>query len=248
MTPDFDRERLLREQPPSTRGPRPFLGSPAFVGSVVTATPAPVGKYLILNPLAITGPEVEGGAGSYSTGFGMPPRVPALLLGPHDAATGDYLIARFVGYRWVCEKGTPGGGDIPISIPGCPCASQPPLIDMTSSKPASNNQIFQSAFLQYGPTPGPLLPVVLTPNSYLSTASFPDPILSADFRYFLTCSLGAYILTRVYVTSPFGSPFRDSIRYKWVPGFPGNICTPFSMTNGQIFAGGDSSCIVTLSG
>lgn len=149
--------------------------------------------------------------------------------------------------QWVFPHRNSTGSGPPVSIPGCPCALSPATINMVSSKPASNNQIFQSATLQYGPTPSSLLPVVLTPSSYLSTSSFPDPILNASFYYFLTCSLGAYVLTRVYVTSPFGSPFRDSIRYKWVPGFPGNICTPFSMTNGQIFTGGDASCVVTLS-
>lgn len=148
-------------------------------------------------------------------------------------------------YRFVYpRKGK--AADICCIIPGCPCALSPRHIQMTSSKPLSNNQIFQSALLEYGPTPSALLPVVLVPNSYLSTTSFFDPILSVPFFYFFTCSIGAYVLTRVYVASPFGSPFRDSIRYKWVPGFPGNTCTPFIMVIGQIFAGGDASCVVTL--
>jgi hypothetical protein len=146
------------------------------------------------------------------------------------------------------RRGSSGGGTN-SGIPGCTCSPMPNTINMVSSKPASNNGIFQSATLQFGPTPGPLLPVVSAANSYLSTTTFFDTVLAVSFYYFLTCVTGQYVLTRVYETSPFGSPFRDSVRYKWTPGFPGNSCgPPFTMTNGQIFLGGDSSCIVTLSG
>jgi hypothetical protein len=138
-----------------------------------------------------------------------------------------------------------GGG---VSIPGCPCAPTPTSLTMVSSKPSSNNGIFQSAVFAYGPTPAALLPVVLTPNSYLSTASFYDPVLKANFWYYLTCYFGAYVLTRVYITTPVGSPFRDGIRYTWFVGLPGNTCTPFALTVGSMFSGGDTSCVVTITG
>ena len=143
------------------------------------------------------------------------------------------------------RKGTGGGT---ITVPGCPCTSSPVTIHMTVTNPTLNNHIFNSCTLQYGPTPSSLLPVVLLANSYLSTATFFDPILGVSFYYFLTCTINSYVLTRVYPSSPFGSPFRDSVRYKWVPGFPGNTCTPFSMTSGQIFLGGDPRTTVTISG
>lgn len=133
-------------------------------------------------------------------------------------------------------------------IPGCPCSSSPINLTLTSSKPSSNNGIFQNASIHYGPTPSSVLAVVFTSNSYLSTTLFFDTILASYFYYFLTCSINKYLLTRVYPSSPFGSPFRDSVRYSWTPGFPGNTCSPFSMTNGQIFSGGDASCIVTVFG
>jgi hypothetical protein len=218
---------------------------PSMVGQVfaITAVPTTADVFVAIHPVDVLGAETEGGAGTLVVNTAV--TVFSYIIGVPPAA-GDFVLARWMGNRWAAERwGT--GGSIIIIVPGCPCASQPATITMTSSKPLSNNQIFQNATLQYGPTPGPLLPVVLTSSSYLSTTSFPDPILSVPFYYFLTCSLGAYVLTRVYVTSPFGSPFRDSIRYKWIPGFPGNTCSPFLMTNGQIFAGGDASCIVTLS-
>lgn len=134
-----------------------------------------------------------------------------------------------------------------VIVPGCPCTSSPAVIAMTSSKPASNNEIFQSARLLYGPTPSTLLPAVLLSSSYLSDTSYNDPILGAAFFYFLTCTINSYVLTRVYPTTSITSPFRDLVRYKWVPGFPGNDCgPPFQMLSGQIFLGGDATCIVTL--
>jgi hypothetical protein len=136
----------------------------------------------------------------------------------------------------------PGG----VNIPGCPCSSSPSTLYLHSSKPSSNNGIFKNATLVYGPTPAGLLPVVLTPNSYLSTTSFTDPVLKAEFYYYLTCYLGAYVLTRVYLQTPVGSPFRDGIRYTWFVGLPGNTCMPFSLTVGSMFQGGDTSCVVTV--
>lgn len=150
--------------------------------------------------------------------------------------------------QWVFpHRGSSGTGIGTVTLAGCPCTASPTTIHMTSSKPDSNNQIFQSATLVYGPTPTPLLPVVLTTSSYLSTSSFLDPILNLPFFYFLTCSINSYTLTRVYVQFIGGGPGRDSVRYKWVPGFEGDTCTPFLMSVGQMFPGGDTSCVVTLS-
>jgi hypothetical protein len=237
QTQDTDRRRGCVE---------PLTAFPTLVGQVFgnPTVPTAVGQYYAVHPVDVSGTEQEGGAPVLAVDTSRLFFVD--VIGPKPAVAGDYLLCRFVGNRWVADRMGKGQA-VGVIIPGCPCAQSPATITMTSSEPSSNNRIFQSATLQYGPTPSSLLPVVLTPSSYLSTSSFPDPILNVPFYYFLTCSLGAYVLTRVYATSPFGSPFRDSIRYKWVPGFPGNTCTPFLMTNGQIFAGGDASCVVTLS-
>jgi hypothetical protein len=156
----------------------------------------------------------------------------------------------FAGQDWrfrFFRTGTGAGTD--INTPGCACSTTPATITMTVTNPSLNNQIFNSCTIQNGPTPSSLLPVVLTANSWLSTTTFSDPILGVPFYYFLTCTIGKYVLTRVYVSSPFGSPFRDSIRYQWVPGFPGNTCGShgtWAMTNGSIFVGGDPRTTVVL--
>jgi hypothetical protein len=136
-----------------------------------------------------------------------------------------------------------GGG---VSVPGCPCPSTPATLFMHVNDPTKNNGIFQPCTLQYGPTPAPLLPVVLATDSYLSTAPSFDPVLMANFYTYLTCYLGAYVITRVYITSPLGSPFRDRIRYTWFVGLPGNTCSPFSLALGSIFEGGDATEVVTI--
>jgi hypothetical protein len=225
----------------------PLTAFPTIVGQVFgnPTVPTAVGQYYSVHAVDVWGKEAEGSAASLSVDTSRAFLVD--VIGPKPAVAGDYLICRFVGHRWVADRMGGKGQSVSISIPGCPCSQSPATITMTSSKPSSNNQIFQSAVLQYGPTPSALLPVVLTSSSYLSTATFSDPILNVPFFYFLTCTINSYVLTRVYPSSPFGSPFRDSVRYKWVPGFPGNTCAPFLMTNGQIFLGGDPSCVVTLS-
>ena len=163
------------------------------------------------------------------------------------AVAGDYLVCRFIGNRWAADRMGKSQPPTGVLIPGCPCTLSPTTLYMTSSKPQSNNGIFQSAVFQYGPTPSSLLPVVLATNSYLSTSSFLDPVLNCQFWYYLTCYLGAYVLTRVYVQSPLGSPFRDRIRYTWFVGLPGNTCSPFLLSVGSIFSGGDATCVVTIS-
>lgn len=135
-----------------------------------------------------------------------------------------------------------------IIVDGCPCAYAPATLYVVTSDASKNNQIFNNCTLQYGSTPADLYDVVHSDYSYLSTATFDDPALGVPFSYLLVCSIGAYLLTRVYVTSPIYSPFIDIDRYSWTIGFPGNVCTPFSCMNGQIFQGGDASEVVTVTG
>jgi hypothetical protein len=81
-------------------------GSPAFVGQVTTASPA-VGKFLKVNPVVLTGAESEGGAGTQTVDTTT--TVVVLALGPAAPVTGDFVVCRFVDYRWVTEQTTPGG-------------------------------------------------------------------------------------------------------------------------------------------
>lgn len=75
-------------------------GSPAFVGKVVTASPA-VGRYLLVNPVTVTGDETVGSLGAYSVDTST--TVPVYLVGTVAPSTGHNLICRFVDYRWVAE-------------------------------------------------------------------------------------------------------------------------------------------------
>jgi hypothetical protein len=91
------------------------------------------------------------------------------------------------------------------------------------------------------------LPLAIGANSYLSTASFTDTSTGDQFWYHFNCYVGYYALTRVYVTSQYGSPYRDLIRYRWPIGTGGNSCKPFLMAYGQLYLGGDPACVVTVS-
>jgi hypothetical protein len=217
-------------------GDNPFLGV-VFANPTVPTVP---NVFYSVHPVILTGSQVEGGGLTTVPISSVTDLV--LVLGTTPCVAGDQIVYYRVENRWVSQRFATGGGTTIVTIPGCPCTGSPECIGMTVTDPSGNNQIFQNAILKYGPTPSALLPVVFTPTSYLSTTTFFDPILNVDFFYFLTCTINSYVLTRVYVSSPFGSPFRDSVRYKWVPGFPGNDCgpsPPFAMTNGQIFLGGD---------
>ena len=108
--------------------------------------------------------------------------------------------------------------------------------------------MFQDATIQWGPTPSGLLALGLGTNSYLSTATFPDYTSGDQFYYLLSCYSGSYVLTRVYITSIYGSPYRDMIRYLWPIGYLGNTCSPFSLPQGQMYIGGDPSCVVSITG
>jgi hypothetical protein len=251
MTPEpyrriLDRQTNMQEAAGRRGCVAPLSAFPTLVGQVFAnpTVPTSTGQYFSVHPVDVSGPEQEAGAGVLTTDASRTFLVD--VVGSKPAVAGDYLICRFVGNRWVADRmGTsqPPG----VFIPGCPCALSPATLHMTSSKPQSNNGIFQSAVLQYGPTPAALLPVVLTPNAYLSTSSFTDPVLNAEFWYYLLCHFGAYVLTRVYVHTPLSSPFRDAIRYTWFVGLPGNTCTPFLLSTGSVFPGGDATCVVTIS-
>ena len=158
---------------------------------------------------------------------------------------GSIKLSRLVDFRWVSSNSS---STVHISVPGCPCAYIPTTLNMTSSKPSSNNQIFQNATFNYGPPPAGLAALNLGTNCYLSTAQFKDFSTNDMFWYYFSCFQGFYILTRVYAVSTYSSPYRDQIRYRWLAGTTGNTCTPFSLTAGAIFSGGDASCKVAISG
>ena len=238
--------RIRRAQRPDCYQ-RSGKGIPAFVGQVTTTQSLiGIGKVLVVarcQPLAPADTE-----GSTPT-FGMDGANEfATLIGPGTPNTGDYVLVERTDYRWVTEhpNATTHGGRVVIL--GCPCPTSPITLTMTSSAPASNNHILQSATLTYGPTPAALAALGIGQSAYLSTATFTDFSTGDQFWYYLSCYLGYYILTRVYATSLYGSPYHDMIRYRWPISDPTNSCNPFALNTGQIFSGGDPSCVVTVTG
>jgi hypothetical protein len=224
-------------------------GTPAFLGKVTTAAPA-VGKFLLVDPVLALGPEAEGGTPVFTVsvpGAG----IAVYLLGPAVPATGDYLICRHVDHRWVAERGTNGGGGsggVGV-IPNCFCTTVPATLTMTSADEMCNYQMFRSCTIQYGPTPACYAALNLPANTFLSVQTFPDPLSNgAIFQYFLTCLYNQFSLTRIYCTSPYGSPYRDGVLYSWVLGGYGNTCSPFRLDSGSAYPGSDATCGVTIDG
>jgi hypothetical protein len=246
---DFERIRLARAGLRWLDDNLAGGGVPAFLGQVTTASSLiKVGSFLMIRPNTVLGAEAEGGSGLF-TPVGSA-TVPVYLVGPSKPATGDYLVCRYVDNRWVAERmdSAQSGNSIATGVmPGCFCNPIPATLSMTSFSPTCNYGMFQSCTIQYGPTPSDYLDLNIGINSYLSDESFPDVIANnAEFRYLLTCSANQFNLSRVYLQSPYGSPYRDGLLYSWLVGGYGNTCVPFSLTSGLSYAGSDQSCLVTI--
>lgn len=137
----------------------------------------------------------------------------------------------------------------PVQVPNCFCDPVPSTLSMISSSSTCNYGMFQSCAIQWGPTPIGYADLDLGAYSFLSVESFPDAIANgAMFQYLLTCQYNQFNLSRVYLSSPYGSPYRDGILYTWVLGSYGNSCIPFELTNGVSFAGSDADCYVQIFG
>lgn len=148
-----------------------------------------------------------------------------------------------------------GGGGDPYGgindIPFCFCQDTPDTLTMVSLSETCNYNMFQSCTIQYGPTPAAFLPTQIGANTYLSTEGFPDPVAGgAIFFYYLTCQYNVWSLSRIYLTSPYGSPYLDGVLYSWLVGGVGNTCAYDSLhlNNGIAFQGSDASCFVTING
>ena len=244
---DFARLRNSNQIRTSQGPSRDSASLPSFVGQVVSSgSSIAVGHFLIVSPTSVLGVETEGGAGNLViAGKSL---IPVYLLGPGLPSMGDNLICRFVDHRWVTERtgGSgqgPGTGNIPY--PGCAC-SVPPTLTMTSANSTCNFNMFQSCTIAYGPPPPGFSNMALGPKVWMSTKSFLDPIANSLFYYYLGCNYNQFYLTRLYATSPYGSPYRDATLYTWLVGSYGNTCVPFKLDNGSPFQGSDISCFVTI--
>ena len=130
----------------------------------------------------------------------------------------------------------------------CDCfCDPPPTLSMVSGNQDCNYKMFQSCTLRYGPPPPAMRPGAPV-GVFTSTESFVDPITKSSFFYYFSCQYNQFFLTRIFPTSPFGSPYRDATLYSWVVGGYGNTCKPFRLENGAPFPGSDTACQVSIIG
>lgn len=92
-------------------------GSPAILGRVTTTSAAP-GTFFTLQPQVVTGGECEACDATFADAASL--GLVAYNLGPGTLASGDKVVARFVGSRWVA--GRKGSGDPPPE--GCGCFAE----------------------------------------------------------------------------------------------------------------------------
>jgi hypothetical protein len=221
------------------------------VGRVVNPPPpgAAAPLYRDTHPVRISGPDKAGATAVLAVDTTL--IVPVLVFGSVPPA-GQDLVARNYRGRWEAYVGPAGGGSGGGGVPwpGCFCSPGPDSIAMTSADPDCNFRMFQSCTIRwYSPVPSGFEALNLGQGAYLSTDSFPDPVDGgALFYYLLTCQFNQVSLTRVYLVSDYGSPYRDGILYTWLLSNPDNSCAPFRLHAGFAYPGSDQSCHVELDG
>jgi hypothetical protein len=231
-----------------------LAGPPAFVGQIVADSkqPTATGYYYRVNTVAVFGTEGEGNPASLV----VDPATSVLVcvVGTLPPSAGDNLICRFVENRWIGER---HGQTIPpppppppfATIPGCSCSQIPVTLRMSSSGPCSPGD-FQACTLQWGPTPSQFSALGLGANCYLSTQDFQDVTQSPPFglfKYTFACTANFLSLGRVYEATPFSQAYHDTTIYSWAIGLTGNACSPFLLSNGTIYPGGNPNCLVVIS-
>jgi hypothetical protein len=229
----------------SPHSPRKYLGK--VVTALASGVAPPV--YVDTNPVQLSGNMIAGGLASTSVDTSR--KVPVLILG-NVPTVGQIVVAKTVQGRWVAYLpgvGIPGTSGGTERIPLCFCETIPDTLTMTSADPACNYRMFQSCTITWQATPAYFAPLNLGSHSFISIESFPDPIVGGDaFYYYFTCQYNQFSITRLYPTSPYGTPYRDGNLYTWLLGGYGNTCVPFRLHNGTAFSGSDLSCSVTIDG
>ena len=204
--------------------------------------PTSADRFYATHPADVTATETEGSTATLSVDASST-FYTRILNGL--ASAGENLVAASVPYRWHAQK--VGEPQSLVTPSGCPCAS-PTTLYLWSQAPNDNLGMFLPTTLVYGPVPSGLAGLGMGANAYLSPGSFTDTATGDFFQYHLYCFGSSYLLTRVYITSLYGSPFRDLARFSWLPGLSGNTCSPFALTNGQVYAGGDLTTVVEITG
>ena len=217
--------------------PPSFLGQVASVGSKIG-----VGKFLIVNPVAVLGPDVEGGVGTFSVDAAT--AVPVYLLGPTAPARGDYLICRFVQHRWVTDRpGAAPAANPVIGIAGCTCQGTPASLSLTAiygqdEDAHTYGNSYQSGPLAYYTSAPPYMPQAAFPGAaYYSPATWTDDYGALDY-FRITCYSTQYTLAiGQFNGTNWQSP---SPIYTWqIGGRPGqvNTCNPFLLGFGRVQQG-----------
>ena len=84
-------------------------------------------------------------------------------------------------------------------------------------------------------------------NAFLSMSRYKDDLLPYPYYFHFYCAGGVFAVSRAYEHSIFGDPYHEPIRYRWDIVSAGNSCSPFLLSNGTVFFGGDNSSKVTIS-
>jgi hypothetical protein len=249
MTPDFiirSRSRLdmIHDSLDKLNGQAPSH-YPRFVGRVRTRViqTSAAGQFIVVNPVNVLGVEAEGS---------IPTLVPDMssnvfvdLLGTRIPSVGEDLICHYVDYRWVAERSDQRVIMQFGSIPGCVCRQIPVTLQVSVDGPCQG--IFKACTLVYGATPPEFSDFEIGPNCYLSSIAFVDDFSSLSYRYILGCDGVSFTLSRLFLPSDVTTAFRDSSDYQWTIGLRGNVCSPFLLSNGTIYQGGNPMCLVVIS-
>ena len=229
-------------------------GQLSFVGRVDDDAKQPTapGYYYLVNPVSVLGPEVEGRDREPRRGHDED----GDRLCDRDEGTFGWRRPRLqvrresLGRRARRRATSPPPPPPPPTIPGCTCSVIPGTLTMSSSGPCVPSD-FQACTIVWQPTPSWASGLALGSNCFLSTARLLDPFTGGYFYYNLNCDTIYFRLSRVYDgTTNYGftgTPYQDATIYTWQIGEPGNSCSPFLLSVGTIYPGGNDACVVTIS-
>lgn len=233
----------------------PALGTPATLARVITQTsfPTSLGVFYAANPHTITSVAAEGDA----VILNQLPGVIFVNVLNKIPTSGDILICFSVAYRWVAELFKDDGGG--HNLPGCGCESVPDVIYIHVGNPQTAHVTQEDSYiyspvvsspLRFQTRPADTIPTGTTVVNY-SPAYYSDAkyeawiyagqwLLNGTIRFYMYCDpfSGSYSVGLIYTSdapqSANGSNYTGNFSglISFHAGFPGNTCTPFSMTNG----------------
>jgi hypothetical protein len=214
-----------------------------ILGFLKSTNPNSIGVYLFTVGRP-TWPDTEGALVSVEND--QTQTVPVAWIGPQAPLVNRPYMLHPSGNRYIAGSGKPAVVTPPgVNIPGCLCQNVPATLYMRPNDVTLNGGMFQNCTLQWGPTDPYFANLALGPNTFMSRESFIDSI-NQTFWYYFNCTSSNFTLTRLYKSSLFGSPYRDSVRFTWPIGSAGNTCVPFLLTTGTVYQGGDTRSQITV--